>query len=155
MSSGPRLRAHKDASRRWTQGHRRYRGRLRHQECVELRAAAVAANNAAQAQRNATYAEEVGQVNATTVSLKNAATMGKIKTAQAASGVEVNAPEASEAGSGHQGHGSNPRGRPDHVASAGTAGGKLRVTNRRTRTTSPCIGRSTCRLRLGIGELMR
>jgi hypothetical protein len=53
-------------------------------------AAQVAANNAATATANASYSERAGQAQATATSLKGAATMGKIKTAQAASGVDVN-----------------------------------------------------------------
>jgi hypothetical protein len=52
--------------------------------------AQVAANNAEIAKRNANYSEEAGQAQAAAVSLKGAATAGKIKTAQAASGVSVN-----------------------------------------------------------------
>ena len=53
-------------------------------------AAEVAANNSAIAQANARYAEEAGVSAATTSSLKGASQIGKIKTGQAASGVDVN-----------------------------------------------------------------
>lgn len=53
-------------------------------------AATVAANNAIIAQQNAKYASAAGEAQAQAVSLKGAATQGKIKTAQAASGVDVN-----------------------------------------------------------------
>jgi hypothetical protein len=53
-------------------------------------AAQVAANNAAIARQNANYAEEAGNSQASMVALKGAATSGKIKTGQAASGVNVN-----------------------------------------------------------------
>jgi hypothetical protein len=57
-------------------------------------AAQVAANNAAIARQNANYAEESGQTQAANVALKGAATAGRIKTAQAASGVDVNSGSA-------------------------------------------------------------
>jgi hypothetical protein len=53
-------------------------------------AAQVAANNAAVARSNATYAEQAGQTSATATALKGANQQGKIKTGQAASGVSVN-----------------------------------------------------------------
>ena len=52
--------------------------------------AQVAANNAEIAKRNANYAEEAGQAQANAISLKGAATAGRIKAGQAASGVDVN-----------------------------------------------------------------
>jgi hypothetical protein len=55
----------------------------------------VATNNAATARNNATYAEESDRAQAEAVSLKGAATMGKIKTGQAASGIDVNTGSAS------------------------------------------------------------
>ncbi len=52
--------------------------------------AAVAANNAAIAEQNAQHAEQAGLAQAQAVSLKGAATSGRIKAAQAASGIDVN-----------------------------------------------------------------
>jgi hypothetical protein len=52
--------------------------------------AQVAANNAVIAQQNATYAEAAGQQQAAATSLKDAAASGKVKAAQAASGIDVN-----------------------------------------------------------------
>lgn len=52
--------------------------------------AQVARNNAQIAQQNADYAIAAGQAKASTESLKGAAIGGKIKAAQAASGVDVN-----------------------------------------------------------------
>jgi hypothetical protein len=52
--------------------------------------AQVQRNNAIIAEQNAQYAEKAGQVQAGTQSLKSAAAGGKIKAAQAASGVDVN-----------------------------------------------------------------
>jgi hypothetical protein len=57
-------------------------------------AAQVAANNAAIARQNANYAEQAGQTQASAVSMKGAATGGRIKAAQAASGVDVNSGSA-------------------------------------------------------------
>jgi hypothetical protein len=58
--------------------------------------AAVANNNAIIANQNAEYAIAAGQQKAATESLKNAATMGKIKTGQAASGIDVNTGSAAK-----------------------------------------------------------
>lgn len=52
--------------------------------------AQVSANNATIANQNANYATEAGQAQAGAQSLKGAATAGRIKTAQAASGIDVN-----------------------------------------------------------------
>ncbi len=52
--------------------------------------AAVAANNAAIAEQNAQHAERAGLAQAQAVSLKGAATSGRIRAAQAASGIDVN-----------------------------------------------------------------
>jgi hypothetical protein len=52
--------------------------------------ATVAKNNAIIADQNAAYASAAGEAQAQAVSLKGAATAGKIKTAQAANGVDVN-----------------------------------------------------------------
>lgn len=52
--------------------------------------ATVARNNAIIAGQNADYAERAGQVQAATQSMKGAATGGRIKVQQAASGVDVN-----------------------------------------------------------------
>lgn len=52
--------------------------------------AQVAANNATIANQNAAYSVAAGQQGAANQSLKNAATSGKIKASQAASGVDVN-----------------------------------------------------------------
>lgn len=52
--------------------------------------ATVAANNATIAQQNATYAEQAGSVAAENEGRKGAAALGKLKTTQAASGVNVN-----------------------------------------------------------------
>lgn len=52
--------------------------------------AAVASNNALIAEQNADYAIKAGQQQAATESMKGAATVGAIKSAQAASGVDVN-----------------------------------------------------------------
>lgn len=56
--------------------------------------AQVAKNNQVVANQNATYAEEAGEQQAAATSLKGAATMGKIKAAQGASGVSVNSGSA-------------------------------------------------------------
>jgi hypothetical protein len=53
-------------------------------------AAQVAANNSIIARQNAKFALESGEAQATATSLKGASQSGKIKTAQAASGVDVN-----------------------------------------------------------------
>ena len=58
--------------------------------------AQVARNNAAIANQNADYAIAAGQQKAATESLKNAATMGKIKANQAASGIDVNTGSAAK-----------------------------------------------------------
>jgi hypothetical protein len=60
------------------------------------RPAQVAANNAAVARNNAQYAEEAGTASAAATSLRGAAQMGKIKTGQAASGVNVNTDSAAD-----------------------------------------------------------
>jgi hypothetical protein len=52
--------------------------------------AQVAANNAKIATQNAAYASEAGEAQATAVSLKGGAKVGKIKTAQAANNIDVN-----------------------------------------------------------------
>lgn len=52
--------------------------------------AQVAQNNAIIANQNATYAEAAGEAQAAATSLKGAAASGKIKAAQAASGIDVN-----------------------------------------------------------------
>jgi hypothetical protein len=52
--------------------------------------AQVAKNNSLIAEQNAKYASEAGAAQATAVSLKGAAKMGKIKTAQAADNIDVN-----------------------------------------------------------------
>jgi hypothetical protein len=52
--------------------------------------AAVASNNAIIANQNADYAVAAGQAEAAMSSMKGAAQVGRIKTAQAASGVDVN-----------------------------------------------------------------
>ena len=52
--------------------------------------AEVARNNSLIAEQNAKYASEAGTAQATAVSLKGAAKMGKIKTAQAANNIDVN-----------------------------------------------------------------
>lgn len=52
--------------------------------------AQVAANNATIAGQNANYASEAGQAQAQAQSLKGAGTAGRIKAAQAASGIDVN-----------------------------------------------------------------
>lgn len=56
--------------------------------------AVVAKNNQQTALQNAQYAEEAGEAQAQATSLKGAATAGKIKAAQAASGVNVNSGSA-------------------------------------------------------------
>lgn len=53
-------------------------------------AAQVAQNNATIANQNATYATAAGQTQAANQSLKGAATAGRIKASQAASGIDVN-----------------------------------------------------------------
>ena len=62
--------------------------------------AQVARNNAVIANQNADYAIAAGQQKAATESMKNAATMGKIKTAQAASGIDVNTGSAAKVQAG-------------------------------------------------------
>jgi hypothetical protein len=57
-------------------------------------ASQVAANNAIIARQNAVHAEQAGEAQAQATSLRSAATGGKIKSAQAASGVDVNAGSA-------------------------------------------------------------
>ena len=52
--------------------------------------AAVASNNATVAQQNADYAIKAGQQQAATESMKGAASVAAIKSAQAASGIDVN-----------------------------------------------------------------
>jgi hypothetical protein len=59
-------------------------------------AAQVAANNATIARQNAKFAIESGERQASDVALKGAATAGKIKSAQAASGVSVNSGSATD-----------------------------------------------------------
>ena len=56
----------------------------------------IAANNATIAQQNAQRASAAGQAQATATSLKSAATMGRIRAAEAASGVDVNTGSASD-----------------------------------------------------------
>jgi hypothetical protein len=56
--------------------------------------AAVANNNSIVAQQNATEAEEAGSAAAENQSLKGAAELGKVKTAQAANGIDVNSGSA-------------------------------------------------------------
>jgi hypothetical protein len=58
--------------------------------------AQVAANNALIAKQNAKYAIEAGEAQATATALKGANTAGRIKAAQAASGVSVNSGSASD-----------------------------------------------------------
>lgn len=52
--------------------------------------AQIAANNAIIENQNAAYAVEAGQTQAAASSMKNAATLGKIKTSQAANNIDVN-----------------------------------------------------------------
>lgn len=61
-----------------------------------LYAGQVSKNNAVVAGQNATYAEEAGSVDANAQSMKGAARSAQIKTAQAASGVDVNSGSAAD-----------------------------------------------------------
>lgn len=63
-------------------------------KAADYYSSAVAQNNAITAQRNAAYAVAAGQREAADQSLKNAQVAGKIKTGQAASGVDVNSGSA-------------------------------------------------------------
>ena len=58
--------------------------------------AEVAANNAKIANQNAEYAINAGQVKAADSSMKGAAVLGKIRAAQAASGIDVNTGSAAD-----------------------------------------------------------
>ena len=64
--------------------------------------AQVAQNNAKIARDNAAYAEQAGNVAATTQGLKGAAIAGKIKAGQAAAGVDVNTGSAKEVQAGQR-----------------------------------------------------
>jgi hypothetical protein len=64
--------------------------------------AQVAKNNAAIEGNNAVYAEEAGNVAATTQSLKGAQVAGKIKAGQAASNIDVNSGSAKEVQAGQR-----------------------------------------------------
>jgi hypothetical protein len=64
--------------------------------------AQVARNNATIASQNAQYAREAGQEQATIESMKGAAQLGKIKAAQAASGIDVNTGSAVDVQAGQR-----------------------------------------------------
>lgn len=64
--------------------------------------ATVASNNAIVEKQNAVYAEQAGNVAATTQGLKGAQVAGKIKAGQAASNIDVNTGSAKEVQSGQR-----------------------------------------------------
>lgn len=64
--------------------------------------AVVASNNATIANQNANYAIQAGEAQAANTSQKGAAAMGKVKAAQAASGVDVNTGSAADVQQGER-----------------------------------------------------